>query len=439
MSLLLSVSISISGIILGKVLFGKWFNHLTFYCFIMGGLVSLYELKLISYPDVTPLTWFIVIASLLSLLLGCLTVTTARNLFSGKKVLFKDSDMSLAIFADKGKTLKYAVFIFSVICLYAGIENWIILLRIFGSIPAVFIHASTVYHLNTHREIKGLTPLISIFGYVAVFFSAIYTAYKGRFSFLTFFPFVGVVIREMAATGRAGMLLALMEFLITFLLFRHLLHGNSKFKFSKGNAIVALTVLITFFITSASLVRITRGASENYSGLSKSLREYRNNFFISPSLYLYLSSDVGVLTKYLSSDGENTKFGQNTLLPFYFFLAKAGVMKRINEFQKGYFVPVWTNTGTYIRELHADFGITGVFLGSYLLGLLITWLWYRFYERKNLIVFAFLVYFYLIIGFSFLVMVTRIPYWSISLVMIIIAIPVIEIIAKKKYRKSLSK
>ena len=44
MSLLLIAVISIIGILLGKFLFTKWVNHLTIYCFIMGGLIFLYEL-----------------------------------------------------------------------------------------------------------------------------------------------------------------------------------------------------------------------------------------------------------------------------------------------------------------------------------------------------------------------------------------------------------
>ena len=135
---------------------------------------------------------------------------------------------------------------------------------------------------------------------------------------------------------------------------------------------------------AASLVRISRNigteTSESYEGTSNELRQFKDNLIISPSLYLYLSSDVGVLSQYLRSEGTSypemdyTQFGQNTFLPVYNFLSKFGFIDRVSGYQRGYFIPMWTNTGTYIRELHADFGITGILLGPYLIGLLITWI-----------------------------------------------------------------
>jgi oligosaccharide repeat unit polymerase len=230
------------------------------------------------------------------------------------------------------------------------------------------------------------------------------------------------------------MLFALVQFAFSFFLFKHLLDNDlyQRFKFSKISAFIGAIILIVLFIGGSSLVKATRASdatSASYSGASSELRQTRSNIIVSPSLYLYVSSDVGVLSKYLSSRGENTKFGQNTFMTLYSFLSKVDVMPKPSEYQKGYFIPMWTNTGTYLRELHADFGVAGIFLGPFLLGLLITWLWFKFYERKSLIVFAFLVNLNIIIGFSFFVMATRVLYWSTSLVLIIILVPILERIA----------
>ena len=148
---------------------------------------------------------------------------------------------------------------------------------------------------------------------------------------------------------------------------------------------------------------------------------------------------MGVLSKYLFYEGEDTEFGQNTFLTVYGFLARFGAVEKPELFQKGYYIPMWTNTGTYIRELHADFGVLGPIIGPYILGLLITWLWFKFYREKNLIVFAFLVYLFLVIGFSFLVMITRLPSWTISLFVIVIILPFLEKIAQTLYNRALAK
>ena len=243
----------------------------------------------------------------------------------------------------------------------------------------------------------------------------------------------------MGLAGRAGMLVALAEFVISFILFRHLLNidKEKRFKISKKNLVIGSVLLLSLFIVGSSLVKITRSSdkSEDFAGASSELRGSQDNIFLSPSVYLYLSSDIGVLSKYLLFQNEKTDFGQNTFLTFYIFISKLGVIKRPNEFQKGYNIPMWTNTGTYLRELHADFGIAGVLLGPYLLGLLLTWLWFRFFEKQSMILFVLLVYLNIVVAFSFFVIATRVLYWNFGLVLNIIFILLLEKVIVKSNQK----
>lgn len=434
MSLIIVAVVSILGIILGKLLLRKWINHLTIYSAIMGGLIFFYELKYLPYPDVIPLAWFFLVGSFLSFLFGILTIITARKLYSSEQILSKQSNIFLPAFADDGKIVKYSILLFSFIGLFVAFQRWWVLINKFGSITDVLLNAGIIYRMNVQGEIKEFIPILPSFVYIAVFLSGVYTAYKGRFSFLTFLPFIGIVLKELTYFGRGEMLFSLLEFAFAFFLFRHLLKDDlsNRFKFSKRNAVFATTILIAFIVVSASFVRTSRGATENYSGASKELRQLEENFIISPSVYLYLSSDVGVFTKYLEDGSEKAKFGENTFRAFYYFLSKFNIVDEPNFFQKGYFIPMWTNTGTYVRELHADFGPAGVFIGPFLLGLLITWLYFKFYENKNLIVLVLLVYLYIIIAFSFLMMVTRLNQWFISQILIIAYLPIIEKFALRK-------
>ena len=372
--------------------------------------------------------------------MGILTVISARNVYKENPTLIEKSRISLKLFIDEGKTLKYSILILSLISLYAAIEFWMVLINQFGSISAVLINAQVIYRLNITGKLSGTTPYIYLLGYVAVFLAGIYTAYKGKFTFLAFIPIISLILRDIAGSGRAGMLFALMEFAFTIFLFRNFLNKDiaKRFKFSKISAVIVSAILIAIFIASASLVKVSRGVvkAENYSGASRELRQTKDNIILSPSMYLYLSSDAGVLSKYLSSSEENTGFGQNTFMTFYLFLAKFKMIDKPSEFQKGYYIPMWTNTGTYLRELHADFGIPGIFFGPFLIGLLLTWFWFKFYEKQSILALAFLVYLNIIVGFSFFVMASRVIYWSTSLLMIILLIPVLERIAVFVYRKN---
>lgn len=434
MSLFLVAVISILGIILGKLLFKKWVNHLTLYCTIMGGLFFLYELKLFRYPDIIPLAWFFILSSFLSFLLGILTIISAKNLYPKNQISSQQSSLLLPIFWDEGKALKYSLLFFSLIALFVAIQRWMVLIGMFGSIPAVLINASVIYRLNVSKEIKEFIPILPAFVYVAVFLSGIYTAYKGKFSFLSIFPFIGIVLKELTYFGRAELLLTFMEFTFSFFLFRHLLNNDpfKRFRFSKKNAIVATTILLILLIVSASFIRVSRGARENYMGASRELKQLSENMIISPSVYLYLSSDAGVFSKYVELEKEDVNFGENTFFIFHVFLSRLGVIDKPSFFPQGYHIPMWSNTGTYLRELHADFGAAGVFVVPFILGLLITWLWFKFYEEKKIIVFAFLVYLYLIVGFSFLTLVTKLNQWYISLLIIVFYLPVLEKIASSR-------
>lgn len=434
MSLILIPSISLLGVLLSKVLFKKWFNHLSLYCIIMGSLIFFYELKLIPYPDIIPLAWFTIVLTFLAFLFGIITVFSARYLSSQNHPLENRTLLNLALFKDGGKTLKYAIVFFSLIGLFVAIHRWLVLIGKFGSIEQVLLNAAVVYRLNVRGEIKEFIPFLPSFIYVGVFLSGIYTAYKGKFSFLSFFPLITIVMKELTYFGRGEMLFSSMEFLFTFILFRHLLKNdtNQRFKFSKANASVAITFLLVFIITAASFIRISRGSRENYVGTSRTLKQLEENFFFSPSVYLYISSDVGVLSKYLELEKEETSFGKNTFRLAYDLLSKLYVTEKPDFFQKGYYIPMWTNTGTFIRELHADFGVAGITLVPYLLGLIITWLWFKFYDKKSLYILLFLVYLYLIIGFSFLVMITRLNQWFFSQFLIILFIPILEKLATRK-------
>lgn len=437
MVFLVVILLGSTSFILGRYLLGKWLNHLSIYSIIWSGLIILYEIKLLPYVDIIPLTWLYILLTFISFLTGVLTITTARNIFSNKPIFSSQYNIELKIFKDNGRVLRFAIIFFSLISVFAAVQNWMILLNIYGNIPNIIINSNEIYLKSMHNEIKGITPYISYSGYIALFFVGIYSSYKGKISILTFLPFIGIILKELAVVGRVGMLFGLFEFLITFILFRNLLNDDKlkRFGFSYKNGVIASIFLIAIFITATSFVRISRGTTEDYAKTSSSLRQWKGNILITPTIYLYLSSDLGVLNKYLESGGvfnseENqTQFGVNTFLSVYNLLSKFHYIERPENLQRGYYIPMWSNTGTFIRELHADFGVLGIIVVPYILGLILTWLWLEFYYKHNLILFTILVYLELIVVFSFLVMITRLLYWGVTLLLIIFLIPILERLA----------
>ncbi len=398
-------------------------------------MLLLYQMKLLSYYNLSLETWSIIGLSFFSFSMGIILVYTARSIFSKqKRVRFKSAN-ELIIFSDGGKTLKYAIIILGTIGILASIQHWLILIKMFGSIPAVIINANIVYRLRVERHIQGVIPYLYIFSYIAVFFAGLYAAYNKKISLIVVFPFLGVILEDLANVGRSGILFSLIEFLSVYVFSSNILNVKKAKKNNKIKLVVGILLILSLLVVSASLIRSIRHTYEVYQGESHKLTELRGGFILTPSIYLYLTADVGVLNKFLQFNNERTSFGENTFLTLYSILSKFDLIKRPSDYQKGYYIPMWTNTGTYLRELYADFGILGILIGPFLIGVFATFFWFRSYESSSIMNLILLVFIFLIIGFSFLVMVTRLATWSMGIVMLLILSPIMEKISKRSKRK----
>ena len=61
-------------VILNHFLFKKLINHLTLYAFSWAFYIILYDLRLMNFPDIRPVTWFVILITFFLFILGILTV-----------------------------------------------------------------------------------------------------------------------------------------------------------------------------------------------------------------------------------------------------------------------------------------------------------------------------------------------------------------------------
>jgi oligosaccharide repeat unit polymerase len=351
-----------------------------------------------------------------------------RSFGRNNNLFYKKEEIVFNIFDDEGKVIKYFIIIFSIIGILAAIQHWIILIKEFGSIPMVLIKSATVYRMRVDGEIKGVIPYVFTFTFIAIFLSALYAGYKNKFSLLMILPFFALIIKSLAEVARASMLFGILLFFITYFLMRHIKSKqlNSGIKINNKKIVLSLLSIMILVILTASLVKNFKSPAENYKASTKELRQLEDGFLISPSIYLYASAHIGVFNAYMREQGEKTSFGQNMFLPIYRILSKFDLVQEPSYYQKAYFVPVWTNTGTYLREIHADFGFIGLFCFPYFLGLLSTFYWFRFFENYKLSDLIVLTFLFLFIAFTFLVLVTRLSYWIIALIGLLVILPIIQ-------------
>jgi len=412
-------------LLFSKMLFGRIFNQLAIYVTVWSWMLVFYLLKLLPYPPLTSYTWVIIALAFFSFSLGTITVFIARKVFN-RPNKFLLGNNSPILFKDNGKLIKKLIIIFGLIGLFSALQNWYVLINKYGSIAKVFLSANEIYRFRQDNAIPGVIPYIQAFANMGIILGGLYSAYKKKITLLLIIPFVAAILKSLAMFGRIGMLIAFVELLVSYFLGKYAfpevkLSASAKLK--KTLSVILLSILL---VGSASSIRAFRGTYEKFKGTNVKLNTMKDNIFFSPSIYLYMSSHIGVLNAFLKNQTEETMIGENTFAPFYNLFSKFEITKRVSYNQKGYYIPMWTNSGTILRDFYADYGIVGVLFIPYLLGMLGVYWWNKFYSTGKAIYFVLIVHIYTIIVLSFLSSVTRGADWFVSLGVLLIAVIVVE-------------
>ena len=85
----------------------------------------------------------------------------------------------------------------------------------------VLLNAGDIYSMRVGGEHLGKIPYLNLLSYVSVFLSAIYSAYRNRFTYLVILPLFAVILTDAASLARAGVFFAFVLFGITFLTARY--------------------------------------------------------------------------------------------------------------------------------------------------------------------------------------------------------------------------
>lgn len=429
MSLFLIALVSISSIIISRIVFRQWFNHLAIYSIVWGGMIYLYEIKLIRYLDIIPEAWFIIVVSFTMFLLGAITpfvMVRDKNPIASKKE-FED------LFADNGKIFSYFVYFIGFMSLGLALYNWWILFKMYHSIVNIFLSANIIYRMRVEAEIPGMIPYLGGITFSGLILSAIYTVYKNRITLPAAILIVASVLRDMATFARVGILISFVIYLCAYFLYKS--YVRNFFTFNRSKMIIMFLATIIIIVAGASTVRLFRGTYENMSSSSRELKSFGNNLIITPSVYLYLSSNIGVFSKYLDRDEEHPFFAENTLAPVYRFLSKFGLTEKVPFHQKGYYIPMWTNSSTYLRELHSDFGYPGVIFIPYLLAFFTSVLWIKFKSNGSVYTYVILTMLFSLITLTFFSMIIRGPEVYLSIFLLFVILPSIKALVKKRINK----
>jgi oligosaccharide repeat unit polymerase len=404
----------------GRRFFKRWYNPISIYALMWSLEIILYEIRLVRYPHIADRTWLIIGAGFFGFMAGVWAYFWGERLAAGPGTEGNAPETDEEDWIRNKTLLNGIILATALLGIVGAVQHWQVLLREFGSIGGILLNGPAIYRMRVAGEIHGLLPYVTSLLNVSIFFSGIYTGRYGLLSLGMIFAFGGVVIEDLANFGREGMLFAFCEFVAIVLVFRARFCSPQEKRKVRRRQLFSLVSVFLVVILFASVVRSLRSGKEVIKGASRKLNRTDTGTVITPSMYLYFSSQIVVLNQYLQKENEFSRWGENTFLPVYNVLSKFGIVQRPSTYQEGYFIPVWSNTGTYLREIHSDFGILGVIFLPFLLGLFSSFFWVRYLNTGRTHYLVFLTYLLIVVHFTFLMMITRSAKWWISSVIILI-------------------
>ncbi len=404
--------------LLGRAVFGRFANPIGLYAVVWTVSLVLFEARLIRYYDLEPETWLIILGSWCAYTLGAVSVAAARYA-GGKPTALVPLRSARTNFSDLSHDLKLMerlLWVLNVIALLVVLQHWGVAVKKFGSVFNVILLGNIVYSERVSEGLPGTLPYLDAFAMTGTILGGVYTGLSRKFKIVTLVPLMALVCIDVLNMGRLKILFGAVFYFGAYAITRQTF-GVSIQERGRGllRRLVPILVVIALVVGGAEFVRSVRGSIESLPAATATLQKIRGSSIITPSVYLYLTVDHGVLNQYLRRDEEHTPWGSNTFAPVYRVLSKFGFDTNLPVYQRFYFTPVGSNTGTYLRELHADFGLPGVFLVPFLLGCGITALWYRVTRSGSYIDIVLFVHGLLAVMLSFFIVVTRAGDWWISL------------------------
>lgn len=401
-------------ILMGRWMFGTWFNHVGLYGSIWSATLALFHVGLIHYYPLEAETWLVIIAGWLAFLLGSASMLAVHYALPepasrGEFIQRPPSHHGLRGFA-------VVLWILNAVITAEAIHHLQVISNLIGGLANFNRVANVLYFLRVKQEIPGMIPYLGSAGFAACLLAGVYTSRKGRVQLVSLIPLVVTIVESVLNMSRGTMIIGGVLFACGYTLSKE--KGTANVRHTRAHMmrrIITITLSLTLFVVGIEFVRSSRGINEHYNSEGTDLAKLRGGSFITPSVVFYASSSYGVLNQYLKRRDEDVVVGAYSLAPFWRLLAKFGFPTYVPQVQPFYLTPISANNGTYLRELDADFGTAGIVVGPYLMGFLASAFWVRSRRTQKLVDMMILGHIYVIVAMSLWLMATQWGYWLASL------------------------
>lgn len=378
-----------AAVCIGRMWFSRWFNPLSIYSAIWGFCLGNYALRLIQYYPISATAWTYIGLAWVSLYLGAAAVLALcrSRRRSGQNTFVVDL-----------QRLKNTVFGLSAIGSLGLIGQLVAISRQFGNpFVALVVNLGDVYGARISGELSGLS-YVGDFSFAACALAGVYTAKVGRLTTVALLPLLLVTLQLIALAGRTGLGVAAVLFVVSFI------YTPKTFRFRMSNpqkislALAGILLVGGFFFVSS-----VRHLDVNFPGITPAMEEISQYAPFFPSIYANFSATPVAFSMYLSTPEESKSgfWGMYTVAPVFRFLARLGFPTGVPPYEENYYTPVPMNTGTYLKNVHSDFGFAGIVLFPFFLAAAVTFLIVRASVAPRLVGLVVLSNIFVLVVFAF--------------------------------------
>jgi oligosaccharide repeat unit polymerase len=389
---------------LARFLRGRWINHLSLYSLVWTISLCAYQLRLIEYNYISAEAWVFIFTAWVALYLGTAWAGILGGLNGCRQGQWhtggQPSLRSAIIFLSCAGLISSVVLAWNIV---HSLDSQLLL--------ALVDQGNKIYTMRFEGDLSGLM-YVGFLPYAASALAGAHAARTGRITFVSVLPLLAMTIDGILSMQRGGILIAI----VLFVAGMYITPAKKQLHLARWHMVASLGILITGFF----YVTMIRGIPADFENQGATLNRISDVVPSLPSLYMYVSAPPAGLSAYLmnsASDG-SAFWGRYTFAPAFRLLARFGWDTYVPYYTPFYSTPVPINTCTYLREIHSDFGNLGVFAVPFCLGALVTLLEAR---RSSVAVQMVLAHLYVVILFSFTLLIVITGYWYFSLLVSTIA------------------
>lgn len=402
MLFLLILVIAAVAVALGRVMMGRWLNHLSLYSMGFGVSLAAYSLHWLPYSPISAEAWIVMVAGGAAVFLG-----SGAVLFT-----FRPSRTTASTVSDD-RMLGVVIVVFSLVAAISLLLQVRDMRREFGGLLVALIeHSNDVYGYRMEGKLAG-EPYLFLFAYPASALAGAFTASQGKLTLKATLPVLVNAIGGILSMQRSGLVISGILFVFAFI------YSPRTRKFAIGKRLQwTVAVLLLLVTTMFLLIGGQRGMYAAFNGQKPVLTELSRHWRDIPTHYLYVSAPGPTLSQYMQRPEVAHKelFGYFTFQALYRLLAKCGFDTNVPYYPTFVPTPVSVNQATYLGYLFADFGAFGVVIVPFVACGLTTWLALRLKQRCRLGELMLYSHLVLCMAFAFTWYIIGATYFAVSMI-----------------------